>query len=77
MIDVKIRYNTLCDDNHSFWRILIDGKEHICSNVIVEIPMNTTRDDVWDPNRNAEVNKHHFSCKANEVIWKGDVVIVK
>ena len=75
MIDVKIRYNTLCDDNHSFCRILIDGKEHICSNVIVEIPMNTTRDDVWDPNRNAEVNKHHFN--ANEVIWKGDVVIVK
>lgn len=77
MIDVKVRYNTLCEDNHSFWRILIDGVEQIASNIIVEIPMNTTRDDVWDSNRNQMVNKHHFSCKASEVIWKGDVVIVK
>lgn len=77
MIDVKIRYNTLCDDNHKFFRILINGVEHICSNVIVEIPMWTTRDLVWDPNRNEMVDKHHFSCQANEVVWKGDVVIVK
>jgi hypothetical protein len=77
MIDVKIRYNTLCEDNHLFWRILIDGVEHTCSNIIVEIPMNTTRDIVFDPNRNKQVDKHHFSCKANEVIWKGDVVIIK
>lgn len=77
MIDVKIRYNTLCEDNHTFWRILIDGVEHTVSNIIVEIPMHTTRDIVWDPNRNADVDKHHFSCKANEVIWKGDVVLIK
>ena len=77
MIDIKIRWNTLCDDNHMFWRILIDGVEHIVSNVIVEIPVHTTRDKVWDPNRNQMVDKHHLSCQANEVIWKGDVVIVK
>lgn len=77
MIDVKVRYNTLCDDNHMFWRVLIEGIEHTCSNVIVEIPMHTTRDIVFDPNRGGKVDKHHFSCKANEVIWKGDVVIVR
>jgi hypothetical protein len=77
MIDVKIRYNTLCDDNHKFFRILINGIEYICSNIIVEIPIHTTRDDVWDPNRNEMVDKHHFSCQANAVIWKGDVVIVR
>ena len=77
MIDVKIRYNTLCDDNHKFFRILINGIEYICSNIIVEIPIHTTRDDVWDPNRNEMVDKHHFSCLANEVVWKGDVVIVR
>lgn len=77
MIDVKIRYNTLCEDNHTFFRILINGEEHTCSNILVEIPMWTTRDKVWDPNRNQMVDKHHFSCKANEVIWKGDVVVVK
>jgi hypothetical protein len=77
MIDVKIRWNTLCDDNHMFWRILIDGVEWTASNVIVEIPVHTTRDMVFDPKRNGNVDKHHISCQANEVIWKGDVVIVK
>lgn len=77
MVDVKVRYNTLCDDNHTFWRILIDGVEHTCSNIVFEIPPHTTRDVVWDSVRGQEVDKHHMSCKANEVIWKGDVVIVK
>jgi len=77
MIDVKIRYNTLCDDNHLYWRVLVDGIEHVCSNIIAEIPLYTTRDIVWDPHRNQNVDKHHMSCKANEVIWKGDVVIIK
>jgi hypothetical protein len=60
-----------------FWRIIIDNKEHIASNIIVEIPLHTTRDIVFDPNRNETVDKHHMSCTANEVIWKGDVVIIK
>lgn len=77
MIDVKIRYNTLCDDNNNFWRIIIDGNEHICSNIIIEIPTFTTKDDVWDNNRNSIVSKHHISCMANEIVWKGDVVIIK
>jgi hypothetical protein len=77
MIDIKIRYNTLCEDNHMFWRILIDNVEHIASNIIVEIPLHTTRDIVFDPNRKEKVDKHHMSCIANEVIWKGDVVIIK
>lgn len=77
MIDVKVRWNTQCDDNHNYWRILVDGKEHICSNVIIDVPVYTTRDIVWDTVRNQEVDKHHISCKANQVIWKGDVVIIK
>lgn len=77
MIDVKVRWNTQCSDNHKFWRILIDGKEHTCSNIIFEIPVHTTRDMVWDSIREQEVDKHHVSCTANEVIWKGDVVIVR
>ena len=77
MIDIKVRYNTQCTDNHLFWRILIDGEEQICSNVIFLIPVHTTRDTVWDPGRKQDVDKHHISCKANEVIWRGDVVIVR
>jgi hypothetical protein len=77
MIDVKIRYNTMCDDNHMYWRILISGVEHTCSNVIIEVPTYTTIDSVADSTRNTLVTKHHISCKASEIIWRGDVVIVK
>lgn len=77
MLDVKVRYNTLCDDNHKYWRILIDGVEHMASNIIFEIPTHTTRDTVYDPSRESNVDKHHLSCIANEVVWKGDVVIIK
>ena len=47
MIDIKVRYNTKCDDNHMFWRVLIDGFEYLASNVIFEIPAHTTRDIVY------------------------------
>jgi hypothetical protein len=39
--------------------------------------MHTTIDTVYDPSREKMVTKHHISCMASEVIWKGDVVIVK
>jgi hypothetical protein len=77
MTDIKVRWNTQCKDDHNYWRILIDGKEHICSNVIFKIPTHTTKDIVYDTIRNQEVEKHHISCSATEVIWEGDVVIVK
>ena len=77
MIDVKVRYNTLCEDNHMFWRVLINGEEQLASEVIFELPTHTTRDIVYDPNRKESVDKHHISCKANEVIWKSDIVFIK
>lgn len=77
MIDVKLRYNTLCVDNHNFWRIIINGAEHTCSDVLFKIPTHTTRDIVYDSVRGSKVDKHHVSCQANEVIWEGDLVIVK
>lgn len=77
MIDVKVRWNTKCTDNHNYWRILINGVEKICSNVRFEIPVYTTKDILWDSIRNQEVEKHHISCDANEVIWDGDKVTIK
>jgi hypothetical protein len=77
MIDIKIRYNTLCDDNRKFWRILINGIEHTASHINIEIPVQTTRDIVFDPNRNEKVNKHHMSCIANEIMWDDDIVTIK
>jgi hypothetical protein len=77
MIDVKVRWNTQCEDDYHYWRIIVDGIEHLCSNVIFEVPVHTTRDEVWDSVRATKVDKHHVSCFANEVIWEGDVVIIK
>lgn len=77
MIDVKVRWNTQCIDNHFFWRVIVDGEEHLCSNVIFNIPVCTTRDVVWDSIRGQEVQKHHVSCKANNITWKGDVIIIE
>lgn len=77
MIDVKVRWNTQCTDNHFFWRVIIDGEEHICSNVIFQIPTYTTRDEVWDSIRGHKVHKHHVSCKATSITWKGDVIIIE
>lgn len=74
---VKLRYNTLVKDNRLYWRILIDGKEYLASNVVFELPTETTGDLVWDEQRQCEVFKHHVSCEAKEVIWNGDTVIVK
>jgi hypothetical protein len=76
MIDVKVRYNTQCTDGRSFWRILIEGVEYTCSNVVFEIPTTTTRDIVFDPTRKMNVDKHHISCKANNITWEGKTVIV-
>jgi hypothetical protein len=73
---VKIRYNTNCTDNHMFWRVLIDGVEYICSNVIINVSSHSTRDDVYDPIKCEMVNKHHLTCTPNTITWKGDVVIL-
>ena len=70
-IDVKIRYNTVCDDDKLYWRILI---EHLCSHININIPVQTTKDVVYDPKRGFEVDKHHISCKASSVIFDGDIV---
>jgi hypothetical protein len=73
---VQIRYNTLCDDDINYWRILIDGVEYVCSKIDINVPVITTRDNVYDSNRKQIVNKHHISCEANTIIWNGTEVKV-
>jgi len=70
MIDVKIRYNTLCDDGRLFWRIIIDGEERTCSDIQINCPSFTTVDEVWDPSRGQKVIKHHVTCKPSQIIWE-------
>ena len=74
MIDIKIRYNNNCTDNKYYWRLIIDGVEHLASDIIINVPTQTTRDNVFDPHKNQMVDKHHISCKANIVNWTNSLV---
>lgn len=65
-MDIKLRYNTECKgENNLYWRVLIDGEQHLASNVIINVPVTTTMDFVENVGY-----KHHVSCKANNLIWK-------
>lgn len=69
MMDIKIRYNQNCTDEKHYWRLIIDGVEYLASDIIINVPTQTTRDNVFDPHKNQMVDKHHISCKANVVNW--------
>jgi hypothetical protein len=69
MIDIKVRYNNNCTDDKMYWRLIIDGVEFLASDIKINVPTETTRDNVFDPQRNEMVSKHHISCKANNVSW--------
>lgn len=74
MIDVKIRYNHNCTDDKNYWRVIIDGAEHLASDVMINVSTRTTRDDVYDPQKKEMVNKHHISCTASSVIFKNGMI---
>lgn len=76
MYDIKIRYNTLCNDDRLYWRAIINGVEYVAENIIINIPMKTTRDIVFDPNRNEMVDKHHISCTTDIISWDNDTLII-
>lgn len=73
-VDVKIRYNQNCNDDKNYWRVIVDGKEYLACDVSINVTTRTTRDDVFDQQKNEIVNKHHISCKANTVIFKNGMV---
>lgn len=77
MNDVKIRYNTLCDDDVLYWRIIINGEEFICSDVEINCKSHTTKDVVFDKIRNQNVTKHHISCNPDTIQWVGNKVILR
>ena len=76
-LDVKVRWNTRCNDNHLYWRVIVDDVETLCSDVKISVPTYTTCDEVYDTILKEKVIKHHISCKANTVQFFGDKVIIK
>jgi hypothetical protein len=76
MMDVKIRYNHNCTDDKMYWRLIIGGTEFLASNIQINVPTKTTRDDVFDTKKNEMVNKHHITCEANSVSWSDTGVAI-
>lgn len=64
MIEVKIRYNTLVNDDFLYWRVLIKGVEHLASHVEINTETKTTKDYIEGIGF-----KHHITCYCNQIIW--------
>ena len=74
---IKIRYNTICDDDLLYWRVLVDGVEELASDVEIRVPTTTTKDYVFDIKTNSMAFKHHITCYANELLWENSKLLIK
>lgn len=72
MSEIKIRYNTNAKSNNELhWRVLIDGIEHLASNVQINTHCYTTKDEIEGVG-----TKWHISCKSDSVVWVGTKCII-
>jgi len=69
---IMLRYNNDCKDNRLYWRVLIDGVEHLAESVTINIPTHTSTDFLPEKG----VFKHHISCVSNNLVWDGDILII-
>lgn len=60
--DVKIRFNTKCDDGKNFWRIVVDGKEELAEEIRINCPSFTSRDEIKEVGE-----KFHISCNPTTI----------
>lgn len=72
MQTIKIRYNTLVGDTGLYWRVIIDGEEHLASDIDIQVPTHTTMDEI--PEVGA---KHHITCTPDIIEWDGKKVILR
>lgn len=61
---IKIRYNTAVVDDFLYWRVLIDGVEHLASDIKINVPTYATKDYVEGVGI-----KHHITCESDNVVW--------
>ncbi len=61
---IKIRYNTSVNDDFLYWRVIIDGVEHLASDIKINVPCYGTKDHIEGVGY-----KHHITCESNNVIF--------
>ncbi len=69
---IKIRFNTECTDNLLYWRVLIDGVEHLAEKVFINVPVYTSGDFLPEKNQ----TKHHISSESDNLVWNGAVLTI-
>ena len=68
--EVKIRYNHNVGDTGLYWRILINGKEELASDIDIEDMYVKTTGDFID----GVGLKHHITCNPDIIEWEGTKV---
>jgi len=72
-VEVKIRYNTNAKaEDILHWRVLIEGVEHLASNVTVNCATQTTKDYIEGIG-----TKWHISCNPTQIEWVGTECILR
>jgi hypothetical protein len=72
-MEVKIRYNTNAkSDDTLHWRVIINGVEHLASNVIINCMTRTTKDYIEGVG-----DKWHISCNPTQIEWMDTECILK
>lgn len=65
---IQLRYNTHSQNEHDKWRLVIDGVQHIVSEVIFECQTVTTCDLI--DLEGVQVEKYHLSAIAENVLFE-------
>jgi uncharacterized membrane protein len=68
---IKIRYNHDAGESPLKWRILIDGREHLASDIEIHSPAYTSRDLIPGVGE-----KFHITCEAEQIEWVGDKIVL-
>jgi len=69
---VSIRFNTAAGESPLKWRVVINGVEHLASQVDTLVATTTTQDFIEGVGE-----KWHVTCQPDLITWDGDRVILQ
>jgi hypothetical protein len=78
MFKIQIRFNTVHNGNGLLWRVLINGVEHLASEVqAMNTGFKTSTDEIGTDAEGNKIFKQHITIlTANEPVWNGTVVFL-
>ena len=70
--EIRIRFNTNCNDGLHYWRVIYDNVEHLATELKIEVPTYSTKDFIDETTG----YKWHIGCKVSEIIWNEDNSVI-